>query len=210
MESIFRNDSDGGEVWDSLSSRAHPAQFRRLRPLPASAGVAMRAASVLVILILGLMGSAVPGQAQTAKPLAVSSQIDPAVQQEIDRLSAVDKIEKGRGFRALQAMGPKAAPAVPHLIGLLGDNSAVGLPNPPPFWEAIGWARTGDAALMTLVKIGEPAVEPLIKALGDRDPLVQSRASRALQLITGQNFQENQAAWQNWWRTHKSQPQTGK
>lgn len=170
----------------------------------------MQAAAVLVILILGLIGSAVPGQAQTAKPLAVSSRIDPAVQQEIDRLYAADKIEKGRGFRGLQAMGPKAAPAVPHLIGLLGDNSAVGLPNPPPFWEAIGWARTGEAALMTLVKIGEPAVEPLIKALGDGDRQVRSRASRALQQITGQNFQENQAAWQNWWRTQKSPPQTGK
>lgn len=170
----------------------------------------MQATTVLVIVILGLMGSAGPGQAQKDRPLAVSSRIDPAVQQEIDRLYAADKIVKGRGFRALQAMGPKAAPAIPNLIGLLGDNSPVGLPNPPPFWEAIGWTRTGEAALMTLVKIGEPAVEPLIKALGDQEPQVRIRASRALQHITGQNFQENQTAWQNWWRTRKSQPQTGK
>jgi HEAT repeat protein len=169
----------------------------------------MQTAIVMVILILGLVAGTAPGQSQEPQPRAASSRIDPAVQKEIDRLSAADKIEKGRGFRALQAMGPMAAPAVPNLIGLLGDNSAVGLPNPPDFWEAIGWARTGEAALMTLVKIGEPAVEPLIKALGDRDRLVRTRASRALQQITGQNFQENQAAWQNWWRIQKSQPQPG-
>jgi HEAT repeat protein len=166
----------------------------------------MQAATVLVILILGLVGHAVPGQAQKLTPQAVASQIDPSIRQEINRLYAVDKIEKGRGFRALQAMGPKAAPAIPNLIGLLGDNTPVGLPNPPPFWEAIGWARTGDAAMMTLIKIGEAAVEPLIKALGDKDRLVRVRAVRALSQITGQNFQENQAAWQNWWRTRKSQP----
>jgi hypothetical protein len=170
----------------------------------------MKAITVLIILIMGLMGSAMPVQAQAAKPLAVSPQIDPMVQKNIDRLFAADKIEKGRGFRSLQAMGPKAAPAVSHLIGLLGDNSPVGLPNPPPFWEAIGWVRMGDAALMTLVKIGEPAVEPLIKALGNSDHLVRTRASRSLERITGQNFKENQAAWQNWWRTQKSQIQVGK
>jgi len=170
----------------------------------------MKTTTVLIILILGLMGSTIAVQAQAAKLLAVSPQIDPAVQKNIERLSAADKIEKGRGFRALQAMGPKAAPAVPHLIGLLGNNSTVGLPNPPPFWEAIGWVRMGDASLMTLVKIGEPAVESLIKALGNSDPLVRTRASRALERITGQNFKENQAAWQNWWRTQKSQNQVGK
>jgi HEAT repeat protein len=170
----------------------------------------MQTAIVMVILILGLVAGTAPGQSQEPQPRAASSRIDPAVQKEIDRLSAADKIEKGRGFRALQAMGPMAAPAVPNLIGLLGDNSAVGLPNPPDFWEAIGWARTGEAALMTLVKIGEPAVEPLIKALGDSDRLVRTRAARALHRITGQNFQENQAAWQDWWRTRNSQPATGK
>ena len=173
-------------------------------------GGAMQATTVLIIMILGLMGSALPGQAQTAKPMAGSSQVDPTVQKAIDSLEAADQIEKGRGFRALQAMGPKAAPAVPNLIALLGDNSQVGLPNPPTFWEAIGWTYTGEAALMTLVKIGETAVEPLIKSLGDKDRLVRIRASRSLQQITGQNFQENQAAWQNWWRTQKSQAQTGK
>lgn len=170
----------------------------------------MNATTVLLILVLGLMGSAVTFQAQAAKPLVVSSQIDPEIQKNIDRLSAADKIEKGRGLRALQAMGPKAAQAVPRLIDLLGDNSTVGLPNPPPFWEAVGWVRTGDAALMTLVKIGEPAVEPLIKALGNRDLLVRTRATRALTRITGQNFKENQAAWQNWWQTQKSQIHYGK
>lgn len=170
----------------------------------------MQTVSVLVILILGLLGSAVPGLTQTASPPAVSSRIDPAVQEGINRLTAADAIEKGRGFRALQDMGPKAAPAVPHLIRLLGDNSSVGLPIPPPFWEAIGWTTAGEAALMTLVKIGEPSVEPLIKVLNNRDRPVRVRASRALQQITSQNFQEDQAAWQNWWRTRKSQPQPGK
>ena len=61
-------------------------------------GGAMKATIVLIILILGLMGSAIPVQLQAAKPLAVSSQIDPAVQKNIDRLSAADKIEKGRSF----------------------------------------------------------------------------------------------------------------
>jgi HEAT repeat protein len=170
----------------------------------------MQTVRVLAFLILGLLGSPVPGLTQTASLPAVSSRIDPAVQEGINRLTAADAIEKGRGFRALQDMGSKAAPAVPHLIRLLGDNSSVGLPIPPPFWEAIGWTTAGEAALMTLVKIGEPAVEPLIKLLSNRDRLVRVRASRALQQITGQNFQKNQAAWQNWWQTRKSQSQPGK
>ena len=165
----------------------------------------MPATIFVVMLILGLVRGAATGRSQAA-----SSRIDPAVQKEIDRLSAADKIEKGRGFRTLQALGPKAAPAVPKLIGLLGNNSPVGLPNPPPFWEAIGWSRTGEAAVQTLIKIGEPAVEPLIKALGDRDPLVRTRAARALHRITGHNLQENQSAWQNWWRTRPAPLQNGK
>jgi HEAT repeat protein len=170
----------------------------------------MQATIIVVMLILGLLGGPATGRSQEPQSQGASSRIDPAVQKEIDRLSAADKIEKGRGFRALQAMGPKAAPAVLHLIALLGDNSPVGLPNPPPFWEAIGWGQTGEAAVQTLIKIGEPAVEPLIKSLGHRDPLVRTRAARALQKITGQIFQENQAAWQNWWRTKQSQPASGK
>jgi HEAT repeat protein len=161
------------------------------------------------ILILALLVSLSPAWAQGAGS-AASVPMDPAVRREIDRLSAADKIDKGRGFRALQAMGPKAAPAVPYLVGLLGDDSGVGLPNPPSHWEAIGWSRTGDAAAVTLIKIGEPAVAPLIKALGDGNPRVRGRALRALKGITGQNLPDDPAAWQRWWRSRKAPGPSGR
>ena len=158
------------------------------------------AAAAVRVLCLELLGTALPLHAQAQRPLAAPSRIDPAIQEEIDRLYAADQIEQGRGFRALEAMGPKAAPAVTHLI--LGDESKVSRPNPPGFWEAIGWTSKGNAAAMTLAKIGEPAVDPLINALGDRNRLVRSRAARTLHKITGQDFKENQTAWRNWRRTH--------
>ena len=65
----------------------------------------MQTAIVVVILILGLVGGIAPGQSQEPQPRAASSRIDPAVQKEIDRLSAADKIEKGRGFTGLAGHG---------------------------------------------------------------------------------------------------------
>lgn len=149
------------------------------------------------------MGSALPLHGQEPRPLAAPSRIDPAIQHEIDRLYAADKIEPGRGFRALEAMGPKAAPAVPHLLRFLRDESSVGRPNPPGFWEAIGRTSKGNAAAMTFAKIGDPVLEPPINALGDRNRLVRTRTARTLQAITGQDFKENQGACRNWRRTRQ-------
>ncbi|HHT9126378.1 MAG TPA: HEAT repeat domain-containing protein [Candidatus Brocadiia bacterium] len=56
-----------------------------------------------------------------------------------------------------------------------------------------------------LGKIKDPrAVEPLIAALKDKDSGVRGDAALALGDITGQNFGEDPAKWQGWWKENKN------
>uniref|UniRef100_A0A7C2K2T5 HEAT repeat domain-containing protein n=1 Tax=candidate division WOR-3 bacterium TaxID=2052148 RepID=A0A7C2K2T5_UNCW3 len=51
------------------------------------------------------------------------------------------------------------------------------------------------------------AVEPLISALKDVNSSVRRAAAKALEEITGQNFGEDQAKWQEWWEKNKGRLQ---
>ena len=48
------------------------------------------------------------------------------------------------------------------------------------------------------------AVDPLIAALGDRNPNVRKAVAAALQKLTQQNFGEDAARWREWWATAKN------
>lgn len=50
-----------------------------------------------------------------------------------------------------------------------------------------------------LVKIGAPAVEPLIRALRDESPVVKAYALEALKEITGENLGQEPFEWERWW-----------
>jgi hypothetical protein len=56
-----------------------------------------------------------------------------------------------------------------------------------------------------LVKIGRPAIEPLIHVVADR-----SSAASALKRLTGQDFGASYEAWSKWWEAEKKSSQSKK
>lgn len=55
----------------------------------------------------------------------------------------------------------------------------------------------------SLEKIGEPAVSKLIDLIGRMGKRAPVAAADALKGITGQDFQDNAAAWRQWWNENK-------
>ena len=82
-----------------------------------------------------------------------------------------DPRKRARAATALGELKGKAAEAVGPLIALLGDTAAT---------NDFGPTTVSAAAAMALGEIGEPAVAPLIAALGDRSPMVRRMAVIAL------------------------------
>lgn len=101
------------------------------------------------------------------------------VWEQIARLHSPDPRERGLAIRELQEMEAGADPAVPFLVALLGDPAKAHLP-------AGGWNhRIGWLAAMALSQVGQPALEPLLKAaLNDEAPKVRENAAKALRRMT--------------------------
>jgi HEAT repeat protein len=116
-----------------------------------------------------------PAVAPPAKAAAAAESSAPAepsrvpgerINQLIEQLSSKDGQIRGRAAYELGKIGPTAAPAVPALIGLLGDLLA---PIIVPEEETHG-TQISTVATNALVNIGKPAVEPLLRALQQKDP----------------------------------------
>ena len=66
-------------------------------------------------------------------------------------------------------------------------------------------ARVRQRAAMVLGSIKDPrAVEPLIAALKDQNPVVQQETAGALEKITGKDFGQDHDKWLDWWQKNKS------
>ncbi|MGR3303034.1 MAG: HEAT repeat domain-containing protein [Candidatus Scalindua sp.] len=63
--------------------------------------------------------------------------------------------------------------------------------------------RTNEEAAKALVKIGEPAVAPLIDALKDERLIVRVKSAYALYEVTGKDFGRSQEKWQEWWEKNR-------
>jgi LysM repeat protein len=110
---------------------------------------------------------ALPSGSATATP----------VREQIERLSSFDAVERAHAAQALGSMGEGAVAAVPFLIRALNDTARFAVRSPEG--EATP-ASVAEAAMMALVNIGAPAVDPLIYALGDSNPGVRAMVAEAL------------------------------
>ncbi len=109
--------------------------------------------------------------------------VSPAGQADIHRqlaaIASPDARERARGACELQALGTRAAPAIPALVQLLADKTPVagnvcdrGLARSHPACK--GQTTPGREAAATLASIGHAAFESLLAAIGD-----SPRATRA-------------------------------
>ena len=130
------------------------------------------------LIVCGLLMATVllwgSGFAQPVIPEDVPSNVPSEVKEQIQGLYSPDTVKRGEAARALGLMGGKAAPAVPFLVGMLGDNATLTwLYNLAPI-------TPGQAASEALVKIGQPSRESLSAAIKDKNPWVRQRAAWAL------------------------------
>jgi hypothetical protein len=115
-------------------------------------------AILTLLVITNIIGLGLQGYAQPKIPKEdIPSNIPADVREQIERLYSSDPAERAEGAYNLKEMGARAVPAIPFLIGMLGDDNTV---EPPP----VAW---------TLEKIGTSAVAPLIEALKDKNLLVR-------------------------------------
>ncbi len=128
------------------------------------------------ILMAGFWGCAFSLSSKIPKE-HIPSDIPRDVRKEIEALYSLSSVKRARAVISLGEMGVRARPAIPFLIGMLADNSRIREEFKDKF------ALPGDEAVKALVKIGKPAVEPLILAIEDKDPSVQRRAAESLRRI---------------------------
>lgn len=99
------------------------------------------------------------------------------VREQIERLSSFDPVERAHAAQVLGSMGEGAVLAIPFLIGALSDSARFAVRSPEG--EASP-SSVAEAAMIALVNIGGPAVDPLISTLGDSNPGVRVMATEAL------------------------------
>ena len=133
----------------------------------------------LIWIAIALCGcSFAAGQTAPAKTQAVQAKTQPAplkaqappavppeVQKEIDALGSKDTNERISAADKLGAMGPAAAPAIPHLIPLLRYHGLESIKVGDQLIAAFDLSASAAAA--ALARIGKPAFEPLRKRLSD-------------------------------------------
>ena len=128
---------------------------------------------------------------QTPEPVAVSaSEQRSAIEQlkvprrlkdEMLHLYDHDPVERAWAAYRLAKLGQGAAAAVPHLENLLQDDKEVLLSRYLGSGFSSSAATTpGEEAARALAKIGEPAVETLIRNLSNQNPQVRRLSAKAL------------------------------
>ncbi len=80
----------------------------------------------------------------------------------------------------------KDAESVPDLRDLLSHDN----------WRIRGAGVTGMAAMRK-----KACFEPMLKALGDKDPIVRNTALDGLQRLTGLDYKAKPGKWQRWWKS---------
>ena len=144
--------------------------------------MSQRIASLMLIAILISLPAAWGGSADV-RPAPNPAPVQSKVKTQLAHLSSPDPVERVKACWKLYRLGEAAAPAVPALISLLGDETEVpgntipadpqGYPDTPPVTPA-------QIAAWALSSIGKAAVNPLTAVL--RDPEFRGRARAMLAL----------------------------
>ena len=122
-----------------------------------------------------------PGQSQAIVSLEnLSQNTHPEIKQLIERLYSQDPVERVTALSKLGESSTKAVHSIPFVIPLLGDTEVVLQQGGATRFESTDVASE---AVKVLAKLGQPAVEPLIHALGDKNSIVRSNAIEALGVI---------------------------
>lgn len=141
---------------------------------------------------LGLLAHARLHSQKDANPSKAAA----GVQKHIEALRSPDASKREAAACELGKLGRGAVEAVPALIEVLGDDTAIdpqqscrkahrpGATRSPNFARAHGEFTPGEAALEALVAIGEPAVEPVSAALKAGQRNARKNAARVLASVT--------------------------
>jgi HEAT repeat protein len=145
----------------------------------------IRAALVLLI-VAHLIGA---GLTCYAQPNISKDNIPPDVpadvREKIEALYSPDPLERAEAAAHLGLTGHRAAPAIPFLIGMFGDEALL-VEDPPGSFRLprypVDAANSSPAsqAAKTLSKIGKPAVGPLVACLRSENWFVRAYAAAAL------------------------------
>ena len=116
-------------------------------------------------LVLILLSAVLLAQAQPTMPQKdIPANTPPEIKAAILELYSPDAETRGKAAELLGSYGPKATPAIPFLIALLGDFTS--------FEEDCCPSSPGEKAATALGQIGEPALQALQAALSSKDPKV--------------------------------------
>jgi LysM repeat protein len=131
--------------------------------------------AVISLLPLGSCYRQEAGGAVSNGPLPPD--VSAPVRQQIERLHSFDPVVRRNAAQELGKMGELAAPALPSLIAALSDSARVVLPSRGGETSS---PSVAEASMEALVRIGAPAVGPLIFSLQDPNPGVRMMAAEAL------------------------------
>src|SRR4030042_3888158 len=140
------------------------------------AKVNMALSVMVAVLFLGFNCYAQPNIPKENIP----SNLAPEVKAEAEGLYSPEAVKRAQAANKLGNMGEKAVPAIPLLIGILGDSAGVEFKADPEA-KIAEHSSPGIEAAVALGKIGDPALEPLISALKDKNPNVRVLAAVALE-----------------------------
>jgi hypothetical protein len=136
---------------------------------------------IIIGIILYSCASTGPGPKIPAENIPSDTNID--VQNEIKKLYSADAKVRGMAAYELGERGDQSIPAIPFLIGMLGDGNGILFNEDADESDKKLFTNPGQASALALGNIGEPAVEPLIEALNSWNHLVRRNAIIALGII---------------------------
>lgn len=147
----------------------------------------------LLFTVTVLATSAFSFNFRSAKNESVRRQAQPAQADTTEKIRALSSVDAKERAAAACALGRgRAIQAISSLIQMLGDDAAI---EPVKCWDNNGsWspalatfrqASPGEEAAIALAAMGQPAVEPLVAALGQANASVRRNAAWAIGEVTG-------------------------